>query len=88
MHLDVWEPTQVSSLSGSHYYVIIIDDSTRKTWVYFLKKKYDVFEMFKKWKALVENETGKNLKCVKLDNGGEYCSKSFEDYYFVNGIRR
>ena len=57
MHSDVWEPAQVSSLGGSHYYVIFIDASTKKTWVYFLKQKYDVFEIFKKWKALVENET-------------------------------
>ena len=35
------------------------------------------FDTFKKWKALVENETGKNLKCLRSDNGGEYCSKEF-----------
>jgi hypothetical protein len=36
VHTDVWGPTQVSSLGGSHYYVIFIDDATRKTWVYFI----------------------------------------------------
>ena len=54
VHSNVWGPAQVSSLSGSLYYVIIIDDSTRNTWVYILKKKSDVFKTFKKWKALVE----------------------------------
>ena len=49
VHLDVWGPVQVSSLGGSCYYVIFIDDSTRKTWVYFLKQKSDVFETFKKY---------------------------------------
>ena len=87
MHLDVWGPAQVSSLGGSHYYVIFIDDSTRKTWVYFLKKKSDVFETSKKWKALVENEIEKKLKCLRSNNGGEYYSKSFENYYSDNGIR-
>ena len=56
--------------------------------MYFLKQKSDIFETFKKWKALVENETGKKLKCLRLDNGGEYCNKSLEDYCFVNGIKR
>ena len=56
--------------------------------MYFLKKKSDVFETLKKWKALVENEIGKKLKCLRLDNGVEYCSKSFEDYCSVNGMRR
>ena len=56
--------------------------------MYFLKKKSDFFETFKKWKALVENEIGKKLKCLGSDNGGEYCSKSFEDYCSINRIRR
>jgi hypothetical protein len=35
---------------------------------------------------LVENETGKGLKCLKSDNGGEYCNKEFYDYYSYHGI--
>jgi hypothetical protein len=37
---------------------------------------------------LVENETGKRLKCLRSNNGGEYCSKEFDDYYSYYGIRR
>ena len=37
---------------------------------------------------MVENETGKKLKCLRFDNGGEYCSHEFEDYFSTNGIRR
>eukprot|EP00253_Pinus_taeda_P009048 PITA_09048 len=88
VHTDVWGPTQVSSLGGSHYYVTFIDDATRKTWIYCIQNKSDVFDTFKKWKALVENETGKRLKCRRLDNGGEYCSKEFDRYCSENGIRR
>jgi hypothetical protein len=73
VHTDVWGPTQASSLGGSCYYVTFIDDENRKTWVYCIRKKSDVFYTFKKWKALVENETGKRLKCLRSDNGGEYC---------------
>ena len=43
VHTDVWGPAQVLTLGGSRYYVVVIDDATRKR--------------FKKWKALVENET-------------------------------
>jgi hypothetical protein len=53
VHTDVWGPTQVSSLGGSYYYVTFIDDVTRKTWVYCIRQKSDVFDTFKKWKALV-----------------------------------
>jgi hypothetical protein len=53
-----------------------------------MKNKSDVFEIFKKWKCLVENETGLKLKCLRSDNSGEYCSKEFDEYCAVNGIRR
>ena len=54
VHTNVWGPTQIYSLGGSHYYVTFIDDATRKVWVYFLGQEYDVLQTFKKWKCLVE----------------------------------
>ena len=48
VHTDVWGPSPVTSLGGSRYYVTFIDDSSRKSWVYFLKNKSDVSETFKK----------------------------------------
>ena len=88
MHKDVWGPTQVSSLDGSRYSVTFIDDATRKTWIYCIQNKSDVFDTFKKWKDLVEIETGKKLKCLRSGNGGEYCSKEFYRYCLEHGIRR
>eukprot|EP00253_Pinus_taeda_P022677 PITA_22677 len=50
--------------------------------------KYDVFDTFKKWKALVEIETGNKLKCLRSENGGEYCSKEFDRYCSEHGIHK
>ena len=88
MHTNVWVLAHVQSLARSRYYVTFIDDATRKTWVYCIRHKFDVFSTFKKWKYLVENETGKKLKCIRYDNGGEYCSKEFDSNYSYNGIHR
>ena len=68
--------------------ITFIDDATRKTWVYCIRQKYDVFAIFKKWKALVENEIGKVLNYLRFDNGGEYCNKDFNSYCSYNGIHR
>jgi hypothetical protein len=54
-----------------------IDDYSKKVWVYFLKNKSDTFATFKKWKAEVENQTGRKLKCLKTDNGTEYRDGEF-----------
>ena len=47
-----------------------------------------MFATFKKCKYLVENETEKRLKCLRYDNGGEYCSKEFNSCCAYDGIRR
>jgi hypothetical protein len=52
---DVFGPVTIPSLSGSLYYVSFIDYFSRKTWIYFLKKKSEIFDLFKKFKSLVEN---------------------------------
>ena len=56
--------------------------------MYFLKHKSDVFEVFKKWLAQVENESGRKLKCLKSDNGSEYCDGTFEEFRAIRRIRR
>ena len=75
-------------LGGSRYYVTFIDDATRETWVYYIRKKFDVFDTFKKWKDLAENETGKRLKCLRSNNGDKYCSMEFDIYCSHDGIHR
>ena len=87
VHTDLWGPSPMESLGGSQYYITFIDDSSRKVWVYFLKLKSDVFEVFKKWKVIVETETGLKLKCLRSDNKGEYEDGGFKLFCVANGIR-
>ena len=42
----------------------------KKTWVYILKEKLEVFSDFKKFNALVEMESGHNIKAMRFDKGG------------------
>jgi 5'-3' exoribonuclease 2 len=63
-----------TSLSRYTYYVSFIDDYSRKTWIYFLKAKSEVFGKFKEFKALVENLSKKKIKVLRSDNGGEFSS--------------
>ena len=87
VHTDLWGPAPVTSLGGASYYMTFIDDSTRKVWVYFLKRKSDAFITFRNWKTLVENETGLKVKCLRSDNGGEYELDEFKKYCAEHGIR-
>jgi hypothetical protein len=88
IHTDVCGPMSRKSLSGCEYYLTFIDDHSRKTWIYFLKAKSDVFGRFQEFRALVENQTGKKIKVLRSDNGGEYSSRQFVDFCAQKGIRR
>jgi hypothetical protein len=55
VHNDVFGLVTVPSLGRSMYYVSFIDDFSRKTWIYFLRKKSEVFERFMEFKSLMEN---------------------------------
>jgi transposase InsO family protein len=76
------------SLGGFEYYVTFIDDHSRKTWIYFLKTKSEVFKRFQEFKTLMENQTWRKIKVLRLENGGEYTSTNFRYFCIQEGIRR
>jgi transposase InsO family protein len=87
IHSDVWQ-APVISLGGARYFVSFIDDCSRRCWVYPIRRKADVIAVFKTFKALVELESGKKIKCLRTDNGGEYTSDEFDNIYQHEGIKR
>jgi hypothetical protein len=88
IHSDVFGPMPILSLGKSVYYVSFIDDFSRYTWIYFLRKKYEVFDKFKEFKALVENQIENKIKVLRTDNGGEFCGNEFEEFYKKCGTTR
>eukprot|EP00253_Pinus_taeda_P031770 PITA_31770 len=88
IHSDICGPMSTRALSGGEYFVTFIDDHSRKTWIYFLKTKDEVFDWFKDFKALVENTIGKKIQVLRLDNGGEYIDKDFTYFCAKEGIKR
>ena len=65
---------KTESLARTRYFLRFTDDYSRFSWVSFLKLK---LERFKKFKAFVENQSGKKLKAPRTDRGGEFLSNEF-----------
>ena len=88
VHSDVFRPVSVPSLGKYVYYVSFLDEFSRNTWICFLRNKYEVFDMFKEFKALFENQTKKRIKVLMIDNGREFCGNEFEKFCKKCSIER
>lgn len=72
---DVWGPAHTISTNGSRYYLSFVDTYTRYTWIYFLKLKSEVTQVFMRFKTHVELQFNAKIKRLQSDSGGEF--KSF-----------
>ena len=77
LHADLWGPSQVPSHGGNRYFLSIIDDFSRKVWVFLMKSKDQTLGKFISWKTLVENQTERKIKTLRTDNGLEFCNREF-----------
>ena len=76
VHFDVGK-SPVTFLGGARYFVSFKDNYSKRCWVYPIKKKANVCLVFKVFKVQVELQSGKKIKCLRTNNGGEYISNEF-----------
>jgi hypothetical protein len=88
VHTDLVGLTTTKGLKREKYVMLLVDDYTRMTAVFFLKNKSEDFEKFKVYKEMVENEMDSKIKFLRSYNGGEFTSKEFMDYCSRHGIKR
>ena len=86
MHSDVWGPAPVTSTNDFQYYLLFVDEYSKFSWLYLLKHKSDVLDIFKFVKATVETQLDSKIKVLRTDNGGEYTSHAFKHFYSTQGL--
>ena len=87
LHMDLFGPTTYRSIGGNCYCLVIVDDYSRYTWVFFLHDKADTCDTFKKFVIRAENEFELKLKKVRSDNGSEFNNTKVEDFCDEKGIK-
>ena len=80
IHSDVCGPFGEMARDGFYYFITFIDDLSRYGHLFLMKNKSESFERFKEFKAQVENQTGKSIKTLRSDRGGEYLSTEFIEF--------
>jgi histone deacetylase 1/2 len=83
VYSDVWGPA-TQSVGGFKYYVSFIDAFSKFTWIYLLRAKSEVEQVFIRFQAHVERLLNLKILCVQSDWGGEY--QRLHQYLQTSGI--
>jgi len=83
VHIDIWGPFSIPSIHGHKYFLTVVDDYTRFTWVYLMKNKNETRSLLTNFVVMVKNQFDKGIKIIRTDNGQEFCCKDFYDKYDI-----
>ncbi|CAN1304210.1 Retrovirus-related Pol polyprotein from transposon TNT 1-94 [Linum perenne] len=86
LHMDLFGPTNIKSLGGKQFALVIVDDYSRFTWVFFLANKSDCFSVFKTFALQISNSLSSKIIGIRSDHGGEFSSLEFETFLKLQGI--
>lgn len=78
LHADLWGLASTNTLSEFRFYLLIVDDFSRKVQTFLLKHKFDTFSDLKQWKLMNKNQTNKRVKALWINNGLEFCNLKFD----------
>ncbi|GJS56981.1 putative ribonuclease H-like domain-containing protein [Tanacetum coccineum] len=88
LHIDLFGLTFVSSLMHKKYCLVVIDDYSRFTWVFFLTTKDETSEILNNFIKEIENLVDKKVKIIKSNNGTEFKNKVMDAFCKEKGIKR
>lgn len=83
VHIDIWGPLAVPSLQGHKYFLTIVDDFTRHTWIFLMRLKSEAIRLLSDFVTYVQTQFHTVIKIIRLDNGSEF---NVPDFYAKFGI--
>nr|GEU58973.1 putative ribonuclease H-like domain-containing protein [Tanacetum cinerariifolium] len=88
LHIDLFGPTFVKSLNKKIYCLVVTDDYSRFTWMFFLATKNETSPILKTFITGLENQLIFKVKVIKSDNGTEFKNNDLNKFYGMKGIKR
>jgi hypothetical protein len=87
LHVDLFDPPSHASLGGNKYCLVIVDDYSRYTWVYFFEYKSETQQTVIDFAKEVERQYGQNIFAIRSDNGSEFKTYTLNGFLIDEGIR-
>jgi transposase InsO family protein len=88
LHMDTIDPSRIRSTGGKWYILVIVDDYSRYSWVFFLVSKDEVFKHFRLLVLRLNNKHPNCLKVIRSDNGTEFRNVCFYEFCLEHGINQ
>ena len=77
IHSNVWGPSPITTQGGSRYFFIFVDDFSRYTWIYLLKNRYELYQIYRDFTKMIETQFSKPIKVFRFNNAQEYKAHEF-----------
>jgi transposase InsO family protein len=87
LHMDLFGPIAYIRIGESKYCLVIVDDYSRFTWVFFLLEKSQTQETLKGFLRRAQNEFGLRIKQIRSDNGMEFKNSQIKGFLEDEGIK-
>jgi transposase InsO family protein len=85
--MDLFDPIAYISISGNKYGLVIIDDYSRFTWVFFMQDKSETQEVLEKFMRRAQNKFDAKVKKNRSDNGTKFKNTQVKDFFDDEGIK-
>ncbi|GJU69508.1 putative ribonuclease H-like domain-containing protein [Tanacetum coccineum] len=88
LHMDLFGPTSVKSINHASYCLLITDDCTRFSWVFFLASKDETSGILQNFIRQIENQLSNRVKIIRSDNGTEFKNRDMLEFCGNKGIKQ
>ncbi|GJU03236.1 putative ribonuclease H-like domain-containing protein [Tanacetum coccineum] len=88
LHMDLFGPTSVKSINHASYCLVITDDCTRFSWVFFLASKDETSGILQNFIRQIENQLSHRVKIIRSDNGTEFKNRDMLEFCGNKGIKQ
>jgi transposase InsO family protein len=85
IHSDVWGPSPINSLGGSRYFVVFVDDYSRYSWVFLMRSRDELLNIYRNFANMVKTQFSKTIKVFRSDNARELTQHAFEHILYSHG---
>lgn len=86
IHVNIWGPYPICTISSAKYFLTIVDDYSRSVWVYLMRDKGQTGDLLRNFCVMENNQFGKPVKIITSDNGLEFKSLPMTQFYNTHGI--